>query len=688
MPSHAKKVQLYKDETIPMFHRYQVETQIDAMHSQTVQLRSGGYIVINPTEALVAIDVNSGRSTRERNIEETAYKTNLEAAEEVARQLRLRDLAGLIVIDFIDMEDDRHNAAVERRLKEAMRTDRARIQLGRISPFGLMELSRQRLRPSLVETNFETCRHCGGAGVTRTIGSASLHVLRAIEEEGIRKRAREVAVHVPNTIALNILNQKRDSLAEIEARYGFRVYVEADDTLIAPDYRLERLRARTDDEESAAVDTTRIMAETDAALAAEAREEDRRDTVEDERAAEGDVEGRSKRRRKPRRRRKGDGAEGETAEARGFRPDLEEPDETGDETGTDAGDDGTGEDAEERGGDGVAATLGEDDADRPRKKRRRGKRGGRRRAVRGEGEGDELTARDSGETEGDDEEGDGREEDVREADARDTAWPEPGEAEAAGDTAARKPEAVTDAVEATEPAAEAEPSPAEPAPTPEAAAEPEAAEAQAAPAKPKRRRSPAKAATKTEGAAKPKRSRKKAVEAEPAEPAAAEAEPVPEAASDAADADSAAAEEKPKRKRAPRSRKKAEPTDAAETAGETAGETVAGKTADTAAAAETGEAPEKPKRKRPTRSRKKAEPAEAPTDTGATGAEPEAEAPAESPAPAAAETPANDAGAAADETDEGAGDHTNVIDVPEKPVDSTTADSKPRRGWWRRVIDR
>jgi ribonuclease E len=216
MPSHAKKVQLYKDETIPMFHRYQVETQIDAMHSQTVQLRSGGYIVINPTEALVAIDVNSGRSTRERNIEETAYKTNLEAAEEVARQLRLRDLAGLIVIDFIDMEDDRHNAAVERRLKEAMRTDRARIQLGRISPFGLMELSRQRLRPSLVETNFETCRHCGGAGVTRTIGSASLHVLRAIEEEGIRKRAREVAVHVPNTIALNILNQKRDSLAESE----------------------------------------------------------------------------------------------------------------------------------------------------------------------------------------------------------------------------------------------------------------------------------------------------------------------------------------------------------------------------------------------------------------------------------------------------------------------------------------
>ncbi len=167
-PSHAKKVQLYKD-AVPMLHRFQVETQLDAMHSPTVQLKSGGYIVINQTEALVAIDVNSGRATRERHIEETAYKTNLEAADEVARQLRLRDLAGLIVIDFIDMEESRNNHAVERRLKDAMRLDRARIQLGRISAFGLLELSRQRLRPSLMESSFQTCTHCGGTGFVRSV---------------------------------------------------------------------------------------------------------------------------------------------------------------------------------------------------------------------------------------------------------------------------------------------------------------------------------------------------------------------------------------------------------------------------------------------------------------------------------------------------------------------------------------
>ncbi|WP_152613687.1 Rne/Rng family ribonuclease, partial [Inquilinus limosus] len=279
MPSHAKKVQPYQDENVPLFHRFNVEGQIDAMHSPVVQLRSGGYIVINPTEALVSIDVNSGRSTRERNIEETAYKTNLEAADEVARQLRLRDLAGLIVIDFIDMEDDRHNKAVEHRLKEAMRQDRARIQIGRISAFGLLELSRQRLRPSLMETHFETCAHCGGLGMTRTTGSAALSVLRAIEEEGIRKRASEITVHVATAMALYLLNQKRDALADIERRYGVRVMVEADDSLIPPAHRIERTRARGAElpAPAAPVDNTaRIMAETDAALEAEAEE------VEDE----------------------------------------------------------------------------------------------------------------------------------------------------------------------------------------------------------------------------------------------------------------------------------------------------------------------------------------------------------------------------------------------------------------------
>ncbi len=245
MPDQVEKIRLYEDP-IPLFFRYQVENQIDSLHSTTVQLRSGGYIVINPTEALVSIDVNSGRATRERNIEETAVKTNLEAADEIARQLRLRDLAGLVVIDFIDMEDGRNNAAVERRVKEAMKNDRARLQIGRISPFGLLELSRQRMRPSLMEINFEKCLHCGGVGLVRSTDSAALSILRAIEEEGIRQRATELVLHVPTKIALYILNQKREMLTKIEQRYDLHVLLHSDDTLVPPDYRLERSRPRKD----------------------------------------------------------------------------------------------------------------------------------------------------------------------------------------------------------------------------------------------------------------------------------------------------------------------------------------------------------------------------------------------------------------------------------------------------------
>ena len=242
MPSHAKRVQPYRDPQIGLFHRFQIESQIDAIHSPVAQLRSGGYVVINQTEALVAIDVNSGRSTRERNIEETALRTNLEAAEEIARQLRLRDLAGLIVIDFIDMEEHRNQGAVERRLKEALKNDRARIQVGRISPFGLLEMSRQRLRPSLAEASTLPCPHCGGTGLIRSVESTALYVLRSIEEEGIRRRSAEICVYVPINVALYILNQKRESLNEIEARYGVRVMIAQDDSLIPPNFRLERLR--------------------------------------------------------------------------------------------------------------------------------------------------------------------------------------------------------------------------------------------------------------------------------------------------------------------------------------------------------------------------------------------------------------------------------------------------------------
>ena len=243
IPSHAARVQQYRDR-IPLFARYQIESQLDSMYSPELQLKSGGYLVIDPTEALVAIDVNSGRATRERTIEETALRTNLEAAAEVARQLRLRDLAGLIVIDFIDMDENRNQRAVERKLKEAMRIDRARIRMGRISPFGLMELSRQRLRPSLVEASMERCTSCAGTGVRRSVESSAVHALRAIEEEGLQGRSAEILLRVPAAVGLYIFNRKRRMLEEIEQRYEFAVSFEQDDSLVPPSYAIERIAAR------------------------------------------------------------------------------------------------------------------------------------------------------------------------------------------------------------------------------------------------------------------------------------------------------------------------------------------------------------------------------------------------------------------------------------------------------------
>ena len=247
MPSHAKRVQRYREAGVPLFHRHQIEGQLDAIHSADVQLKSGGYIVIQATEALVSIDVNSGRSTRERNIEETALGTNVEAAEEIARQLRLRDLAGLVVIDFIDMQETRHLRQVERRLKEAMKSDRARIQIGRISGFGLLELSRQRLRPSLQEASTQTCPHCRGAGFIRSTESMALQVLRALEEEGTRHNLSEVTVSIPSSVALYVLNNKRAVLSDIENRYGFRITLLGDDSVVSPDMRIERVRAPASD---------------------------------------------------------------------------------------------------------------------------------------------------------------------------------------------------------------------------------------------------------------------------------------------------------------------------------------------------------------------------------------------------------------------------------------------------------
>jgi ribonuclease E len=225
MPSHAKNVKLYR-ETRPLFARYQIENQLDALYTPTVTLPSGGYIVINQTEALVAIDINSGKATREHSIEETASKTNLEACDEIGRQLRLRDLAGLVVIDFIDMEENRNNRAVERRLKEALKNDRARIQVGRISPFGLLEMSRQRLRPGLTEGTFRTCPHCEGRGMIRSLSSCGLGILRQIEE-WLQKRAENINVKVHRDVAFYLLNEKRDSLLQLEATYNITIFLVA-----------------------------------------------------------------------------------------------------------------------------------------------------------------------------------------------------------------------------------------------------------------------------------------------------------------------------------------------------------------------------------------------------------------------------------------------------------------------------
>lgn len=318
MPSHAKNVKRYED-SLPLFARYQVETYLAGMFNPTVQLPSGGYIVIGVTEALVAIDVNSGRATKEGSIEQTATKTNLEAAAEVARQLRLRDLAGLIVIDFIDMDERKNNAAVEKMMKDKLKTDRARIQVGRISGFGLMEMSRQRLRPGMIEATTQPCQACHGTGLIRSDDNLALSILRQVEEEGTRRRSREVLVKAPVGIANFLINQKREHIGQIEARYGLSVRVEADPHLVSPDFSLEKFKTATRNVAAAqaavvSVDTS-IMDKIDEAdaIAAEAKEAaEQENEATPQSHEEGD--GKPKRRRRRRRRRKsGTGEEGAEA---------------------------------------------------------------------------------------------------------------------------------------------------------------------------------------------------------------------------------------------------------------------------------------------------------------------------------------------------------------------------------------
>ncbi len=306
MPSHAKRVKSYQD-SLRLFSRYQVEGHLSSMYSPTVQLKSGGYIVIGVTEALVAIDVNSGRATREGSVEGTALKTNLEAAEEIARQLRLRDLAGLIVIDFIDMEERRNNAAVEKRFKDRLRSDRARIQVGSISGFGLLEMSRQRQRMGLIEATTQACAACQGTGRVRSDGNLALSVLRQLEEEGTRRRHQELLLRAPVGLVNFLINQKREHVAEIEDRYGISIRIEADASLISPDYAVERFKSAT-----RTLRQARSVISADASMMPEIDEVD-----EDGEVAEDPVrssEPRSKTRRRSRRTRRGSGGGAKTAE--------------------------------------------------------------------------------------------------------------------------------------------------------------------------------------------------------------------------------------------------------------------------------------------------------------------------------------------------------------------------------------
>ncbi|SDR09168.1 ribonuclease E/G [Pseudovibrio sp. Tun.PSC04-5.I4] len=376
MPSHSKNVQPYREAT-PIFTRFGVEAQLDAMFSPQVTLKSGGYIVINQTEALVAIDVNSGKATREQNIEDTAQATNLEAAEEIARQLRLRDLAGLVVIDFIDMEENRNNRAVERRLKECLKSDRARIQVGRISHFGLLEMSRQRIRTGVLESSSVVCPHCHGSGIVRSVESVALHILRSLEDQLLRGSSHNLSLNTPNEVAMYILNQKRHHLMDLERRFGLEITILGDDTVTDLHFTLERGELATPSERTQPLSAT---VQPDTIYPAEEEEEDEIEEVEDEIVEnqaeiveivedkksedEDDEDGNDRRRRRRRRRRRTSNDRNETEQ-------KDEPEATEEQPATEEAA------SEETVAEGPTAEELEDEEDR-RRKRRRGRRGGRR----------------------------------------------------------------------------------------------------------------------------------------------------------------------------------------------------------------------------------------------------------------------------------------------------------------------
>ncbi|MDC9824791.1 ribonuclease E/G [Devosia sp. ZB163] len=365
MPSHAKNVQLYKEDA-PLFSKYGAENQLDQMFSPQVTLPSGGYLVINPTEALVSIDVNSGRATKEHNIEDTALQTNLEAAEEVSRQLRLRDLAGLIVIDFIDMVENRSNRAVERKLKECLKNDRARIQVGRISHFGLLEMSRQRIRFGVVESSTHKCPTCSGTGLVRSVESLALMVMRNVEDHVLRKPGQSINVRVPTDVALYILNSKRGTLNALEAKYNLSVTIVADDHVGPSHYAIERGETRVIDRVETAGTHVRVDTATlaeDAELDAAIEDEEEEDEAQGERPARAEDGERGGRRR--RRRRRG-GERGEERPQQQQRKPAEAAAPSDEESDED----------EDEAADRSTAEVGADGE--PRRRRRRGRRGGRR----------------------------------------------------------------------------------------------------------------------------------------------------------------------------------------------------------------------------------------------------------------------------------------------------------------------
>lgn len=394
MPSHAKVVQPYRD-VHPIFSRSGIEAQLDRMLQPQVTLKSGGYIIINQTEALVSIDVNSGRSTREHSIEDTALQTNLEAAEEVARQLRLRDLAGLIVIDFIDMEEKRNNRSVEKKLKDCLKNDRARIQVGRISHFGLLEMSRQRIRASVLESTMQTCPHCNGTGHIRSQSSVALHVLRGIEEHLLKNTTHDISVRTTPDIALYLLNQKRSSITDYEQRFGVSIFIEADAHVGAQHFAIDRgepvenpvridqilqFEPEPEDEEEVLIEEESDEEEVEE-IAAERQD-----------PKKGQTDEQGGRKRKRRRRRRGKGAGQGADEAFADAADAAE-DETGDEAAVDDAEDEV---------DATDALNG--DSEQKRKRRRRGKRGGRRsrQDELAEAEGETGMAAEAGEGAGDD----------------------------------------------------------------------------------------------------------------------------------------------------------------------------------------------------------------------------------------------------------------------------------------------